>query len=183
MPSLSVRELQLPDLEPLIDYWLQSEPAYLQSLGVDLRKMLTRAEWTAMLTEQLRTPLPEKKSYCLIWEVDGRAVGHSNINQIRFGEQAYMHLHLWHAPERRQGYGAALIRLTLPYYFERYQLQRLYCEPYALNPAPNRTLARLGFRFVREHVTTPGALNFEQPVQLWELTRAAFEQLQRTLPV
>lgn len=170
-PTLAVRELRAADITPLTDYWLTSAPAHLTGMGVDLSKMPDRAGWAAMLGEQLRTPLPEKQSYCLIWEVDGQAVGHSNINQIRPGEQAYMHLHLWNPAVRGQGYGQQLVRLTLPRFFATYQLQRLYCEPYALNPAPNRTLARLGFRLVKEHVTTPGSLNFEQPVKLWELRR------------
>ncbi|MCC3156581.1 GNAT family N-acetyltransferase [Hymenobacter sp. 15J16-1T3B] len=170
-PTLSVRELRADDIPRIADYWLTSSPEHLTGMGVDLTKMPDRAGWTAMLTALVDTPLAEHPSYCLIWEVDGRAVGHSNINQIRPGEQAYMHLHLWDAQVRRLGYGRQLVRLTLPRFFEAYQLQRLYCEPYALNPAPNRTLAQLGFRFVREHVCTPGSLNFEQPVKLWELRR------------
>ncbi|OON67847.1 GNAT family N-acetyltransferase [Hymenobacter sp. CRA2] len=176
-PTLSVRELQPADIEPLADYWLNSSPAHLTGMGVDLAKMPGRAEWIAMLTEQLHTPGPAKQSYCLIFEVDGRAVGHTNINQIRPGEQAHMHLHLWDAEVRRQGLGSALVRLALPRFFAAYELQRLYCEPYALNPAPNRTLARLGFAFEREYVTTPGWLNFEQPVKRWMLTREQLAQL------
>jgi RimJ/RimL family protein N-acetyltransferase len=61
--------------------------------------------------------------------------------------------------------------MTLPYFFENYSLEELYCEPYALNPAPNRTLAKVGFKLVRQEVTTPGILNFEQEVNLWKITK------------
>ncbi|RAK68433.1 GNAT family N-acetyltransferase [Hymenobacter edaphi] len=178
-PTLSVRDLRADDIARIAEYWLTSPPTHLTSMGVDLAKLPDRAGWTAMLAQQLATPLPEKQSYCLIWEVDGRAVGHCNINQIRPGEQAYMHLHLWDAAVRRQGYGRQLVRLALPRFFAAYALQRLYCEPYALNPAPNHTLAQLGFRFVREHVCTPGSINFEQPVKLWELRREDLQRLER----
>ncbi|KUG08042.1 GNAT family N-acetyltransferase [Solirubrum puertoriconensis] len=177
-PVLSVRELEARDIEAIADYWLQAEPAYLTGMGVDLGKLPTREAWRQMLQAQLAASLPEKQSYCLIWEVDGRAVGHCNINKIKPGEEAYMHLHLWDAEVRKQGYGTALVQLSLPYFFGNYQLKRLCCEPYALNPAPNRTLPRLGFELVQEYTTTPGQINFEQPVRLWVLTRERFVALQ-----
>lgn len=67
--------------------------------------------------------------------------------------------------------------MTLPYFFNKLQLKRLYCEPYALNPAPNKTLEKVGFTFVKEHLTIPGSLNFEQPAKLWELTYNDFIKL------
>lgn len=173
-PTLSVRELRAEDIGAIADYWLNADRAYLEGMGVDLSKMPRREEWTEMLTRQLATPLTEKQSYALIWEVDGVAVGHSNINKIIFGQEAYMHLHLWDARARMKGYGVQLIRLSLPWFFSHYDLQTLYCEPYALNPAPNRALERAGFRPVKEYVTTPGWINFEQPVRLWALSREEF---------
>jgi RimJ/RimL family protein N-acetyltransferase len=168
--AISVRELAPHDLPALVGYWLNASPDFLLGMGVDLAKMPSGEVWTASLNEQLSLPLEEKTSYCMIWELDGRAVGHSNVNKIERGEAAFMHLHLWERDIRQKGLGAALVRLTVPHFFEKFHLKRLFCEPYALNPAPNRTLEKVGFRFVKTHVTTPGWLNFEQPVNLWELT-------------
>lgn len=176
-PTLSVRELRSDDIEAISNYWLGADPAFLEGMGVDLAKLPKREEWHQMLTEQLATPLKEKKSYALIWEVDGQAVGHSNINKIVFGQEAYMHLHIWNPEVRKKGYGVQFIRLSLPYYFTNYELQVLYCEPYALNAAPNRTLKQAGFHPLKEYVTTPGWINFEQPVRLWAMSRKEFEQL------
>lgn len=175
-PILSVRELRPTDIDAIADYWLNADRAYLEGMGVDTAKMPGREEWSAMLTEQLATPLKEKKSYALIWEVDGKAIGHSNINKIIFGQEAYMHLHIWEPKARKKGYGVQLVRLSLPLFFTNYELQTLYCEPYALNPAPNRVLERAGFRLVKEYVTTPGWINFEQPVRLWAMTKEEFEK-------
>jgi RimJ/RimL family protein N-acetyltransferase len=176
-PSLTVRELQAGDIPAIADYWLHADADYMKGMGVDLAKLPSRQEWEAMLTEQINTPLQDKKSYCLIWEVDGRAIGHSNINKIIPGKEAYMHLHIWDPAIRSKGYGRRFIHLSIPYFFKGYNLQTLYCEPYALNHAPNRTLEQAGFRFVRAYVTTPGWINFEQTVRLYEMPRAVFEQL------
>jgi [ribosomal protein S5]-alanine N-acetyltransferase len=113
---------------------------------------------------------PEVKSYCIIWEVDRTAIGHSNINKIKPGIEAYMHLHIWTPEFRKRGFGTEFIRKSLPFFFETFNLKKLYCEPYALNDAPNRTLEKAGFAFIKNYITVPGWLNFEQPVNLWELS-------------
>lgn len=174
---LSVRELRADDIPRITDYWLNSTPDHLIGMGVDVNKMPTRAEWEAMLSDQLNLSYEEKKSYCLIWEVKGKAAGHSNINDIVYGEEAFMHLHLWSPDFRQRGLGARLVRLSLPCFFDNCQLQRLYCEPYALNPAPNRTLEKAGFEFVKSYRTVPGFLSCEQKVNRWVLTRERFERL------
>lgn len=177
MHQLSVRPLEAGDIEQIIHYWLQSPPAYLQGMGVDLAKMPAKEEWQTMLTHQLSLPLREKQTYCLIWQLDGKPVGHSNINKISFGKEAYMHLHIWQPAVRKMGLGTSFIKMGLPLFFEAYELERLYCEPYALNAAPNKTLAKAGFRLLKEYTTIPGAINFEQPVCLWEIKRSELKEM------
>lgn len=169
--NLSVRPLQASDIDDIADYWLHSDPDFLRGMGVDLDKLPSRSFWTDMLLEQLGQTLEEKKSYCFIWQLAGKAVGHSNVNKIVFGSEAYMHLHLWPTDIRQKGLGTAFVKMTLPYFFEHLQLQKIYCEPYSLNPAPNKTLEKAGFRFVKTYTTTPGWINFEQAVNLWEIER------------
>lgn len=177
MNSLTVSELSEAEIPQIIQYWLNAEPDFLKNMGVDLAKMPTQQQWEQSLMEQLSQAIPDKKSYCIIWQVDGQAVGHSNINKIQFGKEAFMHLHLWRSDIRQKGLGEALVKMTLPFFFQNYGLETLYCEPYALNPAPNKTLEKVGFQFVKTYITTPGWLNFEQPVNLWELTRERFLRL------
>ena len=177
MTQLSVRELQQSDIEPLSDYWFKSDPSFLVNMGVDLSKIPPREEWEQMLIEQISQSYDEKKSYCIIWLVNDEPVGHSNVNRIIFGEEAYMHLHIWQKGNRTKGLGMQFIKMTLPWFFEKMQLKKLCCEPYALNPAPNKTMEKLGFEFIKEYVTIPGWINFEQPVKHWELTYQKFKQL------
>ncbi|MBL0054622.1 MAG: GNAT family N-acetyltransferase [Chitinophagaceae bacterium] len=172
---LSVRELSAGDIPLLTDYWLNSNPGFLSGMGVDLSKMPSRSDWHSMLEEQLHQSYAEKKSYCLIWLVNGEPVGHSNVNKIIFGQEAYMHLHLWTPDARQKGHGLNFVKMGIPLFFKNLELKTLYCEPYALNPAPNRILEKAGFQFLRTYTTIPGWLNFEQPVKLWSLSREEFE--------
>jgi RimJ/RimL family protein N-acetyltransferase len=174
---LSVTEIQLAHIELITQYWLSSEKSFLTNMGVDINKVPVREQWIQMLTTQINTPIRERKSYCIIWQVDGKPVGHSNTNPTFFGKEAYMHLHIWDSNIRKKGVGTALLKLTLPLFFEKLQLKKLISEPYALNPAPNKTLEKACFQMVKEYTTTPGPLNFEQPVKRWELSYEQFKLL------
>ncbi|HWY34787.1 MAG TPA: GNAT family protein, partial [Nitrosopumilaceae archaeon] len=108
--------------------------------------------------------------------LNNKNIGHSNVNKIVFGEEAHMHLHIWSEDVRKKGVGAELVKLTIPYFFENLKLKKLYCEPYALNQAPNKTLQKVGFEFVKKYRTTPGWLNFEQEVNLWVIYPDKFKK-------
>lgn len=175
--TLRVREIEAADIPYLVDYWLYSDPEHLVAMGVDLDKLPKEDELEEMLGSQLGLPLSEKKSYALIWEQNGEPVGHCNVNQIEFGKQAHMHLHLWQADNRKAGIGSALVKKSIPVFFENLELETLICEPYTLNPAPNKTLEKIGFTFIKSHTCVPGYLNFEQEVNRWEMTHETFKSI------
>ncbi len=175
--KINVREIEIADISRIADYWLLSDPDFMVGMGVDLDKLPTRKSITEMLTQQIAFNYKTKENYALIWEINGKAVGHCNINQIEFGKKAHMHLHLWKAVNRKKGMGIELVKKSLPFFFQNFELEVLYCEPYALNPAPNRTLPKTGFEFIKTHRTIPGASCFEQDVNQWKLTKYRFERL------
>ena len=83
--NLSVREIQVSDIDKLVQYWLGSDPVYLESMGVDVKKLFTKEQFTNMLLTQLQLPYEQKNAYCIIWESDGKAVGHCKTNPSQFG--------------------------------------------------------------------------------------------------
>lgn len=177
MSNLSIRELSRSDIPHIANYWLNSPPEHLLMMGADPSKLPARSQFSQMLGRQIVSHYKRKENYALIWLIDGVPSGHCNVNKIKFGEEAYMHLHMWEADKRQKGMGTALVKLALPYFFERLELKTLFCEPYAHNPAPNKTLEKVGFEFVKTHRTVPGSLNFEQEVKRWRLERAAYEEM------
>ncbi len=170
----TVREIESQDIQLIADYWLNCDPEFLMSMGVDLEKVPSRNELTQMLTYQLNCNYHEKTSYAMIWELNGKAVGHCNVNNIRFGEEAKIHLHIWHQENRQKGIGSELFCMSLPYFFNHLKLQKLVCEPFAHNNAPNKTLKKLGFTLSKTYTTIPGSINFEQKVNRWELHQESF---------
>jgi RimJ/RimL family protein N-acetyltransferase len=146
-------------------------------MGVDSSKLPKREEWLNRLLAEHTKPVERKKFFYVIWLLNSEPVGHSNINKISFGDEAYMHLHLWHADRRKKGMGFELMKKSIPYYFDRFQLKRLYCEPSAFNEAPNSTLRKLGFKFIKQYNTTPGWINLFQTVNSWYLDLKMYEAI------
>jgi RimJ/RimL family protein N-acetyltransferase len=179
---LSVREMQIADIPSLVSYWFTADHDYLHNMGVDVSKMPAPEKLSQMFLEQLNTPIEKKTSYCIIWENNGEPIGHSNTNPTVYGREAKMHLHIWSPLKRKKGMGTQFVKMTLPHYFENFKLKTLWCEPYALNIAPNKTLEKAGFKFVKEYITVPGFINYEQTVKQWMMSYADYKVLNKTEP-
>ena len=175
-PQLSVREMHADDVQSIIGYWQNSPDDHLIGVGVELGKLPDEQTMHSGISSQLDQAPEEKQAYALIWELDGKPVGHSNINQIVFGSHANMHLHIWEMEIRKLGYGQEWVRMSLPFYFTNFELDRLICEPMQTNHGPNNLLPKLGFTHDKDYITIPGSHCYEQKVSRWILSREKFMQ-------
>ncbi len=160
------------EYELMVDYFYKADDAFLRGMGVDRLKLPQRDEWLDALLIDHEKPDRERDRFYLVWIFRGRRVGHSSINKIVPDAEAFIHLHLWNSQLRRAGLGTEFVRRSANFYFERFNLKKLVCEPWAENAAPNRLLEKLGFTFVRRYRTTPGVIAYDQDVNRYELRRS-----------
>jgi len=175
--KLSTREMQLNDIPKIVNYFVDADAEFLKGMGADKSKFPKRTDWINNLQKEYEKLYYEKKFYYIIWLINGKPSGHSNINTIDFGKTAVMHLHLWESNHRQKGLGLQFLQQTIPYYFENFDLEKLICEPRAENIAPNKTLKKLGFELVKTYETTPGWINFHQTVNRYELTKKQLNKI------
>lgn len=159
------------DYERMIAYFLGADRPYLEGMGVDPARLPDRDAWLSRLLPDLQRQDQDKQAFYVSWRCDDVVIGHSNINRIRYAQDAYAHLHIWHPKWRKASLGTELFRRSVNLFLERFRLARLYCEPFAHNPAPNRVLTRLGFRLLETYRTVPGAIAFEQEVSRYVIER------------
>lgn len=167
--GIAVRELRLDEVAVRISYFHDAADDHLGELGVDRNRLLAPEEWHSWYEQDYARPLDQREQYALAWELAGEVVGFSSVDRLVFGQEAFMHLHITKPERRRTGLGTEFVRRSARMYFDVLGLERLYCQPNAFNVAPNRTLQRAGFRYVRTYETTPSAMNFFQAVTLWVL--------------
>jgi RimJ/RimL family protein N-acetyltransferase len=171
--SLSVRVMVASEIDLLDDYFQGSTPEHLDMLGVDPTRLPTRSVWRERLQREFALPAAERSVLHVTWLLNDRPIGFSMSDKIMFGERANMHLHVVDPENRKRGIGTECVRRTVDIYFEALQLKRLFCEPNAFNIAPNRTLQKAGFRYVKTHMTVPSALTYHQAVTRWVIERTA----------
>ena len=165
--DLTVREMTLPESALVIDYFHRSTPEHLETLGVDPTRLPPRDAWRDRFEREFRLPIEQRSVFFLVWLLDREPVGFSSCDKIIYGERANMHLHVIAPARRALGIGSECVRRGVPLYFDRLRLRRLFCEPNAFNVAPNRTLQRAGFKYLKTHHTVPGPLNYHQAVNRW----------------
>ena len=169
--NLDVREMKLDEANMVIDYFHSSTPEHLELLGVDPTRLPGRGVWAARFKELFALPVAERPNFYVIWLSDGRPVGFSSYDKIVVGSHANMHLHVTEPELRQSGIGAACVVRSAEIYIGTFEFQRLFCEPNAFNVAPNRTLQKAGFKYLKTHMTVPGPLNYHQAVTRWVLER------------
>jgi len=172
--TLNVRTMTLPETGLIIEYFHTAAPEHLETMGVDPTRLPAREAWRERFADDFARPIEQRQAFQTIWLEDERAIGFSTTDKIVFGEQANMHLHMIDAHRRNNGAGAPCVQQSVNIYFEAMRLKRLFCEPNAFNIAPNRTLQKAGFKYLKtpaqlppgRHAVGDGAVN-GIPVMSW----------------
>jgi RimJ/RimL family protein N-acetyltransferase len=174
----NISPLTAKDIQYIVNYFHECDDNVLLAMGVDRKKLPEPAKWCEIIAEDLAKNLTERLFYYLLWEIDGKPIGHSNINKIVYDDHAYVHMHVWHQGLRRNGHGLFFVQKCIAEYFEKFKLKKIYCEPNADNRPPNTLLAKSGFTFLKEYETVPGSINFQQKVKRWVLTESDLRDIQ-----
>jgi RimJ/RimL family protein N-acetyltransferase len=169
--TLTVREMMSSEVDVIIEYFRNATPEYLEILGVDPTRVPDPESWRERFRHAFARSVEARGWIAVLWQLDDHAIGFSTSDKITYGEQANMHLHVIDPERRNRGIGAECVRRSVDIYFERLKLKRLFCEPNAFNVAPNRTLQKAGFKYLKTHMTVPGPLNFHQAVTRWVIER------------
>jgi RimJ/RimL family protein N-acetyltransferase len=162
--------MEVPDFEVRIVYFHEATDDHLERLGVDRARLPAPDVWRAAFEHNLTRPLYERSEYGVVWEADGALVGFSTADQICYGDEAHMHLHIVDPERRASGLGAAFVRLTAAHLCDVLGLKHLYCEPNAFNVAPNRTVQKAGFSYVCSRRCRPNPINLYQTTTIWLYT-------------
>jgi RimJ/RimL family protein N-acetyltransferase len=167
-----VRPMTPQETEHVIEYFHTATPEHLELLGVDPTRLPPTSQWRRLYEQMFDQPPEQRSSFLVSWFHDDQFVGFSTADKISIGQHANMHLHIADSSLRERGIGTECVRQSAQLYFQTLRLRQLFCEPNAFNVAPNRTLQKAGFKYVKTHMTVPGPLNFHQAVNRWVMDRS-----------
>ncbi len=162
--DFEVEPMVASEIPFIVNYWASRSDDQLLAMGADPSKMPSSTQFSEMLHRQLETHVTQAKGFVLIWKYKSSPIGHNNVNELVYGESGLMHLHIWSSDFRQRGFGEILLKKAIPLFFNILDLKYLRCTPFAENPAPNKLLTRIGFKYLSTYETTPGPINLKQKV-------------------
>jgi RimJ/RimL family protein N-acetyltransferase len=176
MPRLTVRPLASEDFDGFIAYFTRASRADAERMGLAIDRVPSPTQLHSDLEAMIATPVDRLHSFVLAWCIDGKTIGHSSLKDIVPGEFGSMHLHMWRADLRGKGYGPRLFCLSALYFYERFNLKRIICEPKSDNPIPNRVLQKIGFPLVLTRVGASSELAFVCELNRYDILRDVAER-------
>ncbi len=90
----TIRPLIGDELAQVVDYFMFLSPEDDARMGSDRKNFPTRKKWVQILIDDTQKPLQERQFYYLGLFLGDTAIGHTGINKINIGNEAYIHFHL-----------------------------------------------------------------------------------------
>ncbi len=175
-----MRPLAAEDLDGFIGYWTNLSREEIERMGVAIERVGSANQMRSDLEAAIAASLDTASSFVLVWCLDGKAIGHSSLKDIRPRDFGSVHLHMWRADLRGQGYGPRLFCLAVLDFYRRFQLKRMICEPKADNPTANRMLQKIGFPLLLTRIGTSSALSIVCELNRYDIVRDIAEKYLRT---
>ncbi len=103
--QLLIRDLSESDIPLVLDYWFRSPSGFIESMGVDLRKLPQEADMALNLTEKCRenAKLPASKLNALVITYQDQPIGVHTLFPFTEGDFGIFHAHIWKPEMRKQG--------------------------------------------------------------------------------
>ena len=174
-----IRDIEKADVETLVSYWHDTDPAYISSLGVDLTKLasrdLTRARFLSSLPG---APQPPERATFVVTG-DGQLVAYTNLN-FKSMDEVYVHVHT----VVRSSLAKALVYAYFPdmirIFFDCFPITQLTMQTSPENHNINRFLAKFGLAGRRVYLATPDGMARPGDFNVYQIPRSAAYQIQRS---
>jgi hypothetical protein len=180
--SVTIRDLEESDVETLVSYWHDSDPAYLASLGVNLSKLSSRDQTRDRFLSSIpgSQEVPDRATF--IVTSGGRPVAYTNLN-FRSMDEVYVHFHTL----ERGPLVKALVYFLFPemigIFFSRFPIAQLTMQTSPENRNINRFLENFGLVPRRAYLLAPDGMARAGQFNIYEILRATASGVGRQVRV
>lgn len=171
---ISVRDLTFSDLPLILKYWFGSPPGFIESMGVDPKKMPTETEMESNLRKKIsdNEKLPFSKLNALVITYDQRPIGFHTINPLVEGDFGVFHAHIWDSNFRRRGIAIHSYPKACRIFIERFNLEKVLFKTPVQNTGAIRVKEKLGIRTIGEEVIGFGIIRDGTKAKVFEINRS-----------
>lgn len=136
---VALRDLTLPDVPAIVDYWLLSPEEHLAFMGVDRGRLGSRDDVYNRFATAIRTGDPTQSKIALGITLDQLLVGYTLLNRYS-DEVNYSHWHIIQPDMRAKGLSTSLYPARIQTYFDIAPISQLIHQTRTRNLAVNRVL-------------------------------------------
>lgn len=155
---LVLRDLTPDDIGPLVDYWHDADPSYLEFLGVDAETLGTREDTRRRFEGLIRTGDPEQDRVAFVSTLDDEVVSYVNFHFVSADEN-YLHCHIIRPQLRSRGLGSSSFGNMMRIAFAEFPaMDRLLFVTQPHNSKVNGMLHKVGLTFERRYLDDPDGL-------------------------
>jgi hypothetical protein len=172
--ELTVRDLEERDVGTIVDYWHQSTPEYLKSIGVDVRKLTSPEETRARILSSLAGPPAQRARAYFVVTGGGGMVGYTNLH-LPTPHEGYAHVHVLQPGVRMKAVARFLFPAILRLFFASFPIRKVIFQTSPENGNVNRMLARSGLRPARVELAHPDGMARPGQFNVYEVPREACE--------
>jgi RimJ/RimL family protein N-acetyltransferase len=169
------RDLIEVDVETIVRYWHDTDPAFLRSLGADLSKLEPREATRERLLKSVRRKSVPAKAY-FVFESEAELLAYTNLN-FRTESDACAHFHLLKRTPRIKAIMYVLFPRVIYTFFTRFPLQRIEMQTLPENRNIDRLLKRFHLTPTRKFMDNPDGFGRAGELNIWELTRSNLRRL------
>lgn len=152
--DVAVVDFTEADIDGFLRYWYDTDPGFLDAMGVDRGKLPSRRKMREMLELNLerdkRSGTPQNTILGI--KLKGETVGVHELTHLTPGDSGILHAHIWDKAHRGRGIGIISYVKAMEVFFLRFDLARIVFESPAHNPGANRIKDKLGIEASGEGV-------------------------------
>jgi RimJ/RimL family protein N-acetyltransferase len=173
--ELVLRDLEPDDIDALVDYWIDADPAYLDFLGVDREKLGSDDDVRRRFASLIRTGDPDQERVAFVSTLDGVVTSYTNFHFVS-PEENYMHAHVIRPSARGKGMASSSFANLMRVVFAEFpRVENLLFVTQPHNDRINHLLTRAGLTGELRWYDEPDGLPRPGWFNVFTLTRRMVE--------
>lgn len=173
--EVTVRDIELQDIGPIADYWHDSDSEYLESIGVDINKIVSRDITISTFESALPNIRGDQDRIVLIFEVDNKIIGYTNVNFNQTGDP-FAHVHITDYKYRNKGIIPSVFFKVITVFYDYFNIKKLYLQTNIKNKKINNLLFKKNITNIKtEYISKPDGMGAIGTYNLFSCSREQAE--------
>ena len=180
--DITIRDIEVSDINTLTNYWHNNDSDYLRTLGVDLTKLASEAE----TRQRFMSSIPDEgrsRDRATFVVLSGKDImAYTNLH-IKSVEEVYVHFHVLRLSPRHRAIAYRLFPAMIRIFFDSFAIAKLTMQTALANQRINYFLQEFGLCPKQSYISMPDGLARPGLFNVYEISREFLTRLETQRPL